>query len=72
MFEICSLLSPHQDTPLHVAAYRGHTDSLQYFIGKGAGISVTNKNGVSEWDCSADLCFSTQVPDKGSGICLYN
>ena len=50
MFKICSLLSPHQDTPLHVAAHRGHTETVQYLIGKGAEINIRNKYGVSEWD----------------------
>ena len=71
MFKICSL-SPHQDTPLHVAAEGGHTDSVQYLIDKGGEINITNKRGVSEWDCNGDLSLSTQVPDKGSGICWYN
>ena len=48
MFKICSLLSPHQGTPLHVAAEGGHTDSVQYLIDKGAGINVKNNYGVSE------------------------
>ena len=48
MFKICSLLSPHQDTPLHMAADRGHTDTLQYLVGKGAGINIRNEDGVSE------------------------
>ena len=54
MFKICSLLSPHQDTPLHVAAEGGHTDSVQYLIDKGAGINIKNKTEVSERDCNAD------------------
>ena len=72
MFKICSLFSPHQDTPLHCALKGGHTDSVQYLIDKGAGINVKNKRGVSEWDCNADQSLSTQVSDKGSGICWYN
>ena len=72
MFEICSLLSPYQDTPLHMAAHNGHTDTLQYLIDQGAGINVKNNHGVSEWDYNADFSLTTQVPDKGSGICLYN
>ena len=74
MFKVCSLLSPHQDTPLHVAvAGEGaYTNSVQYLIDKGAEINIKDKRGVSEWDCNGDLSLSTQVPDKGSGICLYN
>ena len=48
MFKICSLLSPHQDTPLHMAAKGGHTDSVQYLIDKGAEINVKKNDGVSE------------------------
>ena len=48
MFEICSLLSPHQDTPLHMAALSGHTETVQYLVGKGAGINIRNEDGVSE------------------------
>ena len=65
MFKICSLLSPHQDTPLHMAAQNGHTDTVKCLIDKGAVINVKNNYGVS-------LSLRTQVPDKGSGICLYN
>ena len=48
MFEICSLVSPHQDTPLHMAADSGRTDAIQYLIDKGAGINIKNEDGVSE------------------------
>ena len=48
MFEICSLLSPHQDTPLHMAARSGDTDTVQCLIEKGAGINIKNYDGVSE------------------------
>ena len=54
MFEICSLLSPHQDTPLHMAAEGGHTDTVQCLIDKGAGINIKNDGGVSECDCATD------------------
>ena len=67
MFEICSLLSPHQDTPLHIAARNGHTDTVQCLIDKGAGINIKNSYRVSECDCNADLSLSTQVPDKNGG-----
>ena len=48
MFKMCSLLSPHQYTSLHFAAYRGHTETVQYLIGKGAEINIRGKDGVSE------------------------
>ena len=48
MFEICSLLSPHQYTPLHQAAVSGHTETVQYLVANGAEINIRNKNGVSE------------------------
>ena len=48
MFKICSLLSPHQHTPLHKAAEGGHTETIQCLIDKGAGINVKNVYGVSD------------------------
>jgi len=48
MFEICSLLSLHQYTPLYMAARNGHTDTVQCLIDKGAGINIKNNDGVSE------------------------
>ena len=48
MFEICSLLSPHQNTLLHFAAFSGHTEMLQNFVGKGAEVNIRNEDGVSE------------------------
>ena len=67
MFKICSLLSPHQNTPLHMAADNRHTDVVQCLIDKGAGINIRNEDGVSESDCNADLSLSTQVPGKNEG-----
>ena len=71
MFKICSLISPHQETPLHKAAYRWAIDIVQYLTDNGAGINIRSNSGVSEGDCNADLSLSTQVPDKRSGICMY-
>ena len=48
MFKMCSLLSPHQNTPLHFAAHRGHTETVQYLIGKGAEINIRGEDRVSE------------------------
>ena len=48
MFKMCSFLSPHQNTPLHFAAYRGHTETVQYLIGNGAEVNIRNDSGVSE------------------------
>ena len=55
-----------------MAACSGHADTVQCLIDKGAGINIENTDGVSEWDCNGDQSLSTQVPDKGSGISLYN
>ena len=41
-----SLSSPHQVTPLHVAAERGHPRIVEYLVGKGADIDIQNNNGV--------------------------
>ena len=46
VFEICSLLSPHQWTPLHWAAFYGHTDTVHYLTEKGANINIKDDDGV--------------------------
>ena len=48
ILEICSLLSPHQLTPLHLAADNGHTDTVQCLIEKGADVNIKDDDGVSK------------------------
>ena len=48
VLEICSLLSPHQVTPLHQAACNGHTDTVQCLINQGADINIKDNDEVSE------------------------
>ena len=59
--------SPHQWTPLHVAAEEGYIDVVKYLVVKQADIHVKAYNGVcTEWeyimylelDCSPDLHLS--------------
>ena len=38
----------YQDTPLYMAADRGHVDTLRCLIDKGADTSIGDRNGVSE------------------------
>ena len=45
--EICLFHSPHQDTPLHLAAFNGFTDTVQCLIEKGAEINIKDNSGVS-------------------------
>ena len=52
MFKMCSLFSPHQNTPLHFAAHGGHTETVQYLIANRAEVNITNDGGVSECDCN--------------------
>ena len=40
--------SPHQDTPLHLAAKGGHLDTVKYLVEKGANIHCKDGDGVSE------------------------
>ena len=46
--------SRHQYTPLHWAAGKGHVDTVRCLVDKGADINIEDKNGVSEWEYTAD------------------
>ena len=46
--------SPHQVTPLHKAARRGHVSTVEYLIQEGADISIKDNHGVSEWEHTTD------------------
>ena len=34
--------SPHQYTPLHLAAEGGHVDTVRYLVDKGADLNIKN------------------------------
>ena len=40
--------SPHQYTPLHWAAERGHVDTVKFLAENGANIHSKDDDGVSE------------------------
>ena len=42
--EVCS---PHQETPLHKAAYHGQEDTVRCLVDKGADVNIKNGKGVS-------------------------
>ena len=46
--------SPHQETPLHLAAEAGHVDAVTYLVENGANIDSKDNYGVSEWECTTD------------------
>ena len=48
MFMIVQLISPHQKTPLHLAAEGGHAGTAQLLVEKGADINVKDNDGVCE------------------------
>ena len=50
----CLLDSSHQRTALHVAAQRGHVDTVRYLVNKGADINIQDNKGVSERKYTAD------------------
>lgn len=42
--------TPHQKTPLHVAAERGHVDTVRYLADQAADINIKDSwSGVSEY-----------------------
>ena len=46
--------SPHQWTPLHEAARKGHVDIVRYLVEQGADINIKDEDEVSEWEYTAD------------------
>ena len=48
-----TLLSQNQDTPAHIAAYRGHVDILRTLHNNGAELNTKNK---------VSMCDSIIVP----------
>ena len=46
--------SPHQGTPLHLAAEAGKEAIVQLLIEIGADINVKDSDGVREWVCITD------------------
>ena len=49
-----TLLSPHQMSPLHWAADKGHLNTVRCLVEKGAEVNSKAKDGVSEQNCSTD------------------
>ena len=48
MDHIIFVLSPHQMSPLHLAADKGHLDIVNYLIMMGAQVDSKDVRGVSE------------------------
>ena len=47
------IYSPHQFTPLHIAAKAGHVDTVRCLVDKGANINIKDGNKVREQEYSA-------------------
>ena len=49
---VCQIIlvvnSPHQETPLHWAAYGGHVETVRCLVDKGADTNIKNIFEVSE------------------------
>ena len=54
MVDHVQLYSPHQKTPLHLAAGKGHVDIVRYLVDKGADLNIKDTFGVSEQEYTAD------------------
>jgi len=50
----CLVSFPHQMTPLHKAAERGHVDAVELLLQAGADVNIKDNDGVSEYDYSTD------------------
>ena len=65
--------SPHQETPLHWAAYEGHVETVRCLVDKGADTNIKNIFEVSEWEFTADcklirVCFQSSTKHLVSTI----
>ena len=47
-FSTCFINSPHQYTPLHLAVWQGHEDTVRYLVEQGADTKIKDKHGVSK------------------------
>ena len=47
-YSTCFIDSSHQMTPLHLAAGRGHVDTVRCLIDKGADTNIKDTFGVSK------------------------
>ena len=54
MSDTCTLLFPQDgDSPLHIAAYLGNLDIVEFLVLRGADLSLCNKVSVIvNWQCS--------------------
>lgn len=50
---LMSEVDPFGQTPLHIAAYEGYMDIVEYLIQLGASLSVQDKNGWTPLHCAS-------------------
>ena len=70
MFNFFFIYSPHQKSPLHIAAEAGHVDTVRCLVNKGADLNIKDGNKVREQEYTVDsklvllvrVCFRS--PDQ--------
>ena len=66
----CLYHFPYQRTPLHVAAYHGRKEVVEYLVQKGADTNIEDINGVS--NSKLELLMGVHFLACEKGLCVPN
>ena len=50
---LCFFDSPHQVTPLHIAANSGQVETVRWLVEQGADVNIQTNEGVGEYEYTA-------------------